>query len=150
MRTRDLLRQFRTDHVPERNPLMISLMAVVTFRLYALAFGQDPLPGSLQAAEAPGQVAGTFLWLGALATTVGLVWPKRASGLAVEFLGVMWFGSALIFWGYAVIHTSTVTQARIGATLSFGIGLGCLARAVQIALFVRSRTRGKAASGRAP
>ncbi len=137
---------FRIDHVPERNPLTIALMVVTTFRLAVLAFQQAPLPGSLQAANDLGQVSATVLWLGALATTLGLLWPSRRYGLGIEFLGVMWFAAGLAFWGFAVLYASSEDHARIAATLAFGIAIGCLARAAQIYLFVRHR--GKAAPRR--
>jgi hypothetical protein len=71
----------------------------------------------------------------------GLVMPGRWRdvGLAIEIAGCVFLSAGMLFYAGALFQYTAAAQRAYAFGASFGIGLGSLLRAAQIALYVRGR-----------
>jgi hypothetical protein len=131
----------RAGSKPERNPKIIAILTCIGLNLLPTAIGAQPLPGSLQAYAALGQLATGASALGCFMCVFGLVMPPRWRdvGLAVEIGGCVLLAVGFLSYAGALQQSTTAAQSAYAFGASFGIGIGSLLRAGQIALYVRGR-----------
>lgn len=126
-----------SSHPPERNPKVLVLLIVLAFSLAPTALGIQRMEGSPPITYSQ-QIAGGCIVLGCLLCVLGLLWPRRRSdtGISIEIAGCIILGVGCLALA-AVLGEQQLTPLRVALTL--GLGLGCFARAAQIALYVRGR-----------
>jgi hypothetical protein len=125
---------------PERNPLEFVFFAVIAGANLPIALGIQPLPNSLERTpDLFGQSAAACFVFGAAMCVLGLAWPNKNNRLVIEQVGLVFAGFGLLCYGFAIANTSTWTQARIAASLSWGVSAGTGARYAQIAWFFRQQ-----------
>lgn len=131
----------RVGSKPERNPKIIAILTCIGINLLPTAIGVRPLPGSLAAYASLGQLATGGSALGCFMCVFGLVMPSRWRdvGLAVEIGGCILLAIGFLAYAGALQQSTTAAQSAYAFGASFGIGIGSLLRAGQIALYVRGR-----------
>lgn len=121
------------DHYPERNPKLIILLLATGLSLLTVATGDAPSSATHPVLS---QFAAAGVSLGCFACIAGLLVPWRDLGLQIEIAGCIVLGSALLAYGWTA-GLSASAPSRIA--LTYGLGIGSYARAVQIGLYVRGR-----------
>lgn len=129
----------QADHRPERNPKVIALMVALGANVLPTALGLQALPGSLS--NTPTYIAqgsSAFVVLGCFLCVLGLLWPWRDRGLAIELAGTLLLGVGLGFYAVALLDIPP-GQRAYAFGLSLGLALGSFLRAIQIRLYVHGR-----------
>lgn len=133
---------------PGRSFVLLWLMAVLALRLTPTALGLQPLPGSLTSGQAlfsRGSIV--VMILGCLATALGIIWPRRSTGLGLEMAGYIVIGWASLFYGIALAVFTPASSSAWASGLTLGLSAGCFAQTVVIWVYVRERRKGQSASG---
>jgi hypothetical protein len=131
----------RAGSKPERNPKIVAILVCIGINLIPTAIGVQPLPGSLTGYAHLGQLATASASLGCFMCVFGLVMPSRwrDNGLAVEIGGCVLLAIGMLAYAGALYEATTPSQRAYAFGSAFGIGVGSLLRAGQIALYVRGR-----------
>jgi 4-amino-4-deoxy-L-arabinose transferase-like glycosyltransferase len=125
---------------PERNPKSLVFALFMAFSVTSTAVGLLGLPPSLSRVPYLMAIAAlAVLLIGCLASAVGMVLRDRDTGMGIELGGECFQAVGLSFYATAVVLMNTWTVAAVAAGLSIGIALGCMARVVQIGLYVHRR-----------
>ena len=141
LRRRRKIRELQlVEVVSSRNAMEICIFAVIALSSSQTALGIRPLPGSLaQGGQVWGQVAASTLCLGCLVALLGLAWPRRDDGLAIEQLGLALTAIGCLFYAGAVYVLSGFYPAVFAIGFSGGIALASVVRYVQIEAYVTQR-----------
>lgn len=132
----------RATRTPERNPKLFFLMIAVGAWSLPTAVGLQPIPGSLNEYPGPiGMGASAAICLGAWLCATGHAWPgHRDFRISIERAGCIILGVGCTFYSNALWQAATVNNRAIVVGLTIGLAAGCVARAIQIGLYIRGRT----------
>lgn len=134
--------------VRERNPMEICVFAVLAASTAGTVFHLSPLPPSLAESATFGRFAATTLFAGCVVAIAGLLWRDRRDGLVIEQFGCALAGFGCLFYGAALLRSTTFPPAALAVGMSFGIGVFCLFRYWQVDRYVRACRLARLARGR--
>ena len=119
----------------ERNAAEFTFWLVIGILCTPNALGVVPLPRSL--AEGPWFLARcsvVALWLGCFLAVIGILWRSRITGEALQQVALVMIGFGGVFYAGALVAANTADLAKALLAVAFvsGVGLGALARYVQL------------------
>lgn len=125
---------------PGRSFVVLWLVLVLAIRLAPTALGFQPLPASLAAAPHwLSRGAALALMVGCLVTAVGILWPRRSTGLGLEAAGYLITGWASVFYGSALAIATRPSSSAWASGLTFGLAAGCFAQTIAIWMYARGQ-----------
>ena len=121
------------DHPPDRNPKLIFLLLATAAAMFPVVVGEA---GPQVQHPVLIMYAALGIMVGCVLCMVGQLIPWRDLGCAIEIAGCIVLGTALLAYG---LTAGTGANLPARSALTYGLGFGSYARAVQIALYVRGR-----------
>lgn len=131
----------RIRRPPERNPKLFCILVALGGHVLPAALGLQPLPGSLEQTGPTvlAQGSSALVVLGAWLCAGSMLWPRRDTGIAIEFAGATLLALGLSVYSYALAEHQTIANSAYVQGFTIGLVFGCAARAAQIGLYVRGR-----------